>query len=931
MAYLSPALRKLGVDQDLEPRDIERVDGFDTVLCPRDLTSVQVEAWLDWADSLARDLPADAAAYACDPQAEAFGGAVCAYAHRLAQWGLRLGYFADLATANEFADAVEFTLLSGIAAPALARASGHRIHPTAGDQQPAPTDRSPLYLDDHAGRAAINQILVDARARTLATATQARLAEALDDITRAIGRSEGDNRASIRHNPALARAAAKARRFGAPDTLIARQIQLSQGATPADWSVAPAPESRVMRVRAVVGERDLLSAGDPSGVLAAETALETGSLHVVFDPQDAEAIEAHNLAAKAAINIERFFADTGTFATEAFIDAVSLWTVALDIESATGFSANLEDGLHKAAGRPLALTLAGVGEAVMSKGLSLGDGAGIELATHLFALFQAAAVSASADLAVTLGAYATFPADKAEQTDRLSQLIYQATALKGHAEIKGRTLDLIQSGLKRAKKTGLRNRQVTALYDDAELALRLGVSLGDAGTGGLLTVMETEDGAFVPTVKHCVIKGLQAISHAWGDVRPIILGTRSLVDAPGINVATLKSKGLSEFEINRLEAAIMTAANLAEVFSIRHIDQAFVQDIWGLGEAELADPALDLLTVMGFSTEERLMAEAHIFGHRDPEALKLAGDAVYHLLAPLGRKAQMALRVEIEDLLDAPALSPFPVAWDQGVLEVMKIYSLAASQGLRAVAVVREDAPVDFRLDIPDVDEAPRRADPAPQPQKEATPRVVEKIVERERSRTRLPDRRKGYIQKAGVGGHKVYIHTGEYEDGTLGEIFIDMHKEGAAFRSLMNNFAISISIGLQYGVPLDEFVDAFVFTRFEPAGPVTGNDRVKSATSILDYIFRELAISYLDRDDLSNADPEEFNADGLGQSYFHGDAVTDMEDAPSNAMPASQLISKGFARGTATDNLVVVPFARPKKADAAGAWAEPDDRDERQ
>ena len=134
------------------------------------------------------------------------------------------------------------------------------------------------------------------------------------------------------------------------------------------------------------------------------------------------------------------------------------------------------------------------------------------------------------------------------------------------------------------------------------------------------------------------------------------------------------------------------------------------------------------------------------------------------------------------------------------------------------------------------------------EPETRAVERVVEKVIERDRTRRKLPDRRKGYIQKAAVGGHKVYIHTGEYDDGELGEIFIDMHKEGAAFRSLMNNFAIAISIGLQYGVPLDEFVDAFVFTRFEPAGRVTGNDSIRSATSILDYIFRELGVSYLDR-----------------------------------------------------------------------------------
>ena len=129
-----------------------------------------------------------------------------------------------------------------------------------------------------------------------------------------------------------------------------------------------------------------------------------------------------------------------------------------------------------------------------------------------------------------------------------------------------------------------------------------------------------------------------------------------------------------------------------------------------------------------------------------------------------------------------------------------------------------------------------------------------------------LPQRRKGYTQKAIVGGHKVYLRTGEYEDGTLGEIFIDMHKEGAAFRSLMNNFAIAISIGLQYGVPLEEFVEAFTFTRFEPSGMVEGNDAIKMSTSILDYIFRELAISYLGRNDLAHVEPADLEPDTIGK-----------------------------------------------------------------
>jgi ribonucleoside-diphosphate reductase alpha chain len=164
--------------------------------------------------------------------------------------------------------------------------------------------------------------------------------------------------------------------------------------------------------------------------------------------------------------------------------------------------------------------------------------------------------------------------------------------------------------------------------------------------------------------------------------------------------------------------------------------------------------------------------------------------------------------------------------------------------------------------------------------------RIIERVIERERQR--LPDRRKGYTQKALVGGHKVYLRTGEYDDGKLGEIFIDMHKEGAAFRSLMNNFAIAISIGLQYGVPLEEYVDAFTFTRFDPAGPVEGNSSIKMATSIIDYVFRELAVSYLERHDLAHAEPHDILPDAMGD----GEQTKLMQIA-------EKTVSKGFVRSS--------------------------------
>ncbi len=147
-------------------------------------------------------------------------------------------------------------------------------------------------------------------------------------------------------------------------------------------------------------------------------------------------------------------------------------------------------------------------------------------------------------------------------------------------------------------------------------------------------------------------------------------------------------------------------------------------------------------------------------------------------------------------------------------------------------------------------------------------PAQVWKVIYRYLARRRrLPDRRSGYTQKATVGGHKVYLRTGEYDDGSIGEIFLDMHKEGAAFRSLMNNFAICVSLGLQHGVPLEEYVDAFTFTRFEPNGTVTGNRTIKMATSVIDYIFRELAINYLARHDLAHVEHEDLRSSSIGTS----------------------------------------------------------------
>jgi ribonucleoside-diphosphate reductase alpha chain len=249
----------------------------------------------------------------------------------------------------------------------------------------------------------------------------------------------------------------------------------------------------------------------------------------------------------------------------------------------------------------------------------------------------------------------------------------------------------------------------------------------------------------------------------------------------------------------------------------------------------------------------------------------------------------------------------------------LEAYELSWSLGVKANALYRDGSKLSQPLaaalieDDEDLEEALLEA-PDGQKAQVLAEKIVEKVILKEvtraQEREKLPQRRKGYTQKAMVGGHKVYLRTGEYEDGKLGEIFIDMHKEGAGFRAMMNNFAIAISVGLQYGVPLEEFVDAFTFTRFEPAGMVQGNDSVKNATSILDYIFRELAISYLDRTDLAHVQPEGEHFDDLGRGEEEG--KRNIEDLSQGAAMRSvemlkQVSSTGYLRKRVPQHLMVL------------------------
>jgi ribonucleoside-diphosphate reductase alpha chain len=353
------------------------------------------------------------------------------------------------------------------------------------------------------------------------------------------------------------------------------------------------------------------------------------------------------------------------------------------------------------------------------------------------------------------------------------------------------------------------------------------------------------------------------------------------------------------------------------VFNKFTLGEAFCRRVLKLGDEELNDLSFDMLAHLGFSRAEVERANIHVCGAMTLEGapgLKEEHLPVFDCASPCGRLGRRCLSVDSHIRMIAAA-QPFisgaisktiNMPNEASVEDCSEAYMLSWKLALKANALYRDGSklsqPLSAQL-IADEDEEEDAIEALlAKPQVQRVERVVEKIVEvlRPHGRDRLPERRKGYIQKAIVGNHKVYLHTGEYEDGRLGEIFIDMHKEGAALRAMMNNFAIAVSVGLQYGVPLEEFVEAFTFTRFEPAGQVQGNDSIKNATSILDYVFRELAISYLGRHDLAHVEPSDIGFDALGKGIADGRAP-----AP---MPASRVMSRGFVRNQNLSNVVVMP-----------------------
>ncbi|MBS0384450.1 MAG: hypothetical protein JSS00_03775, partial [Proteobacteria bacterium] len=481
----------------------------------------------------------------------------------------------------------------------------------------------------------------------------------------------------------------------------------------------------------------------------------------------------------------------------------------------------------------------------MRAGLAYASPEARTLAAAVASLAHAAAISESAVLAEARGPYPGWNAAKRAE-DAIVRNAREAAAAITHS-IATRARSLYEA-LPGAKNAGLRVSVSIAFANDAAAARRTGIAqTALAPLAGITRFGARSDGSFGRLLSEDARAGLAVLGYDDAEIAEFALhaaGRRTLKGAPGVSLERLAALGLTEPALAAIEEAAADAFNLRAAVHPLVIGPELCEEVLKLPPDMAAGKRGDLMMTLGFSEEEITAAEAYCMGAGDLAAATglaephraifagardIAPDAHIAMAAAVAPFARTALELTLTDKT---------IARRAELLE-------AARAAKVALISMNVEAP-SITLTLPSLEEEPEETDRRLPAGKETSRQDASAPPAVDVQRKRLPERRKGYIQKSVVGGHKVYLHTGEYDDGALGEIFIDLHKEGAAFRSLMNNFAISISIGLQYGVPLEEYVDAFLFTRFEPAGEVKGNETIRHATSILDYIFRELAVSYL-------------------------------------------------------------------------------------
>ncbi len=645
----------------------------------------------------------------------------------------------------------------------------------------------------------------------------------------------------------------------------------------------------------------------------------------------------------ASLNLLQFRSvATGKFDIAAYEHAVRLWTVVLEISVMMAQFPSKEIARLSYEFRTLGLGFANIGGLLMTAGIPYDSHEGRGICAALSAIMTGVSYATSAEMARELGPFPGFAKNR-EHMLRVMRNHRRAAfgASVGYEEVSVTPVALDEGSIAdkdlvhHARKAwdlavtlgeahGYRNAQSSVVAPTGTIGLVM-----DCDTTGiepdfaLVKFKKLAGGGYFKIINQAVPEALRTLGYTAGQIEQIIayaVGHGSLSDAPALNHAALKAKGFGDQQIEKIEAGLASAFDIKFVFNKWNLGDDFCKNVLKLTDAQLNDYGFDMLAHLGFSKADIDRANIHVCGAMTLEGapgLKDEHLPVFDCANACGRLGKRYLSVDSHIRMMA-ASQPFisgaisktiNMPNDASVEDCNAAYMLSWKLAIKANALYRDGSklsqPLSAQLIADEADEMDDAAEvllakPQTQRVESIVERVVEKIVERARERDKLPGRRKGYTQKAVVGGHKVYLRTGEYEDGKLGEIFIDMHKEGAALRAMMNNFAIAVSVGLQYGVPLEEFVDAFTFTKFEPAGMVQGNDSIKNATSILDYVFRELAVSYLGRNDLAHVEPSEIGFDALGKG--------DTGSSVPPQMPAARYVSPGFVRKQNLHNVVVMP-----------------------
>jgi ribonucleoside-diphosphate reductase alpha chain len=727
-------------------------------------------------------------------------------------------------------------------------------------------------------------------------------------------------------------------------------------------SLAPAADSLTDRFESLtpVGTKPVfdLTERDTSHFVANGLVVHNCSEYMFLDDT------ACNLA---SLNLVKFLTDDGRFDARGFAAACRTWTVTLEISVLMAQFPSEIIARKSFEFRTLGLGYANLGSLLMRLGLPYDSEEGFGWCAGITSLMTAAAYLASAEMAQQLGAFAGYErnagsmlrvvrnhrraafGERTGYEDLSIKPVTYAPALFTQ-DLWAVARSLWDSALTVGEEHGFRNAQVTVLAPTGTIGLVM-----DCDTTGiepdfaLVKFKKLAGGGYFKIVNGSVDMALRRLGYTPEQILAIeqfAKGTGSLEGAPHVNRATLRARGFDDAALGKIEAALAGAFELSFAFNRFVLGDEFCKGVLGLDDAQLGDWNFSLLRDgLGFSEQQIDEASDTICGRMTLEGAPFLRDEhlpVFDCATPCGKHGSRFIRplghvdmmAAAQPFISGAISKTINLPQTATIADVKEAYRYAWERMIKAVALYRDGSklsqPLATSYDLGGDTEAEEPEGPYQTPLK-----IAERIVYRYiAKRRRMPDRRSGYTQKAIVGGHKVYLRTGDYRDGALGEIFIDMHKEGAAFRSLMNNFAIAVSLGLQHGVPLEEYVEAFTFTRFEPNGPVVGHDNIKMATSIIDYIFRELAVSYLGRYDLAQVQPSmsvdamgpepDYTAEeeaGVHLTTAHSEAINaQLHPTSTHLRPLSKPATTAPVAGSVTAPAVPTPDAPVRAGATVGA-----------